>query len=337
MGLYVRTDKFGVVQANHLLTGGYNRVGTMGETEVRCKLVAGDYVWYIMIGGVEKIIEKTRSIGRNYHGCDVIDENNYIMIPFFTDAAHTSVKLKLWGLNFPTFHYTELPQHNHGGQTFASSTHTHSVSGTTGAEAAHTHTQTAHNHAYDFVVTTSPAGLHGHTFSGSVGNTGYTDLGDFALGYTPTDHRHSFTPSGTNSSEPNHTHSASVNDSTGPSTPAIGAGSSHTHPFAATSGVPSATTAIPNAGINGGTLNDTQKTIVDTLINIYITMVQGTWGTAKNYLTTGWGSLVNINANGGTDEIEIFSYLTVNSFCYIKIEEPTVKKGGKIAWHLSLS
>jgi hypothetical protein len=307
MALYARSDKFGVVQANHLLTGGVNRADAMGDQEVRVKLVDGDYVWYIRDGDTEKIIEKTRSIGRNYHGCDVIDENNFIFIPIFIDAAHTSVKLKLWGLSFPTFHYTELPQHNHGGQTFASP--------------AHSHTQGTHAHTFAQTVTSGSAGAITPTFTGSAGNTGYTDIGQTDIGWN---HRHSYTPAGTISAIPNHAHSVAVNGWT--STDGAGAIANC-----------SDTTAIPNAGINGGALNDTQKTTVDILIKAYVSANPASWGSAKDKNTTNWESFANINAPGGTDEIDIFTYLTAGAFGYIKIEEPTAKTGGKIAWHLSLS
>jgi len=35
MSLYIAGDLFGVTEANHLLTSGYNRVSGMGEKEVR--------------------------------------------------------------------------------------------------------------------------------------------------------------------------------------------------------------------------------------------------------------------------------------------------------------
>lgn len=294
MGLYVRGDKFGVVEANHLLTGGIDRVSAGGENEIRVFLESGDYVWKIYDTSISdwKVIEKTRSIGRNYHGADVIDENNPIIIPFYVDASHTSVKVKLWGKNFPSFHYTELPAHNHGGATFAT--------------AAHIHTGPVHKHDMSS-GTAVAAGAHDHG-----GSTGNTSAGTYLL-------------AGQIHTIPNQAnHAHSISGDTGNS----GGGNT---------GAASASSAIPTAGISGGTLNDTQKVNVDDLIELYITAVDGTWGTAKTKSTTGFSSIANINSNGGTDEVDIFAYVTVGSFMYLRIVEPTAKKGGKILWHIALS
>lgn len=293
MGLYARGDKFGVVEANHLLTGGIGRVSAGGANEIRVFYESGDYVLKIYDNSISdwKIVEKTRSIGRNYHGAEVMDENNPILIPFYVDASHTSVKLKLWGQNFPSFHYTELPAHDHGGATFPTPTHVHAGP--------------SHNHGFSGY--TGYSGGHNHG-----GDTGSTAAGTYLMAghvhsiSNVSDHRHSLSGDTENSGAQN-------------------------------TGAPSATAAIPSAGISGGALNDTQKVNVDDLIEVYVTAVQGTWGTAKTKLTAGWETLANINTNGGTNEIDLFSYVTPGSFMYIRIVEPTTKKGGKVLWHISLS
>jgi len=95
--------------------------------------------------------------------------------------------------------------------------------------------------------------------------------------------------------------------------------------------------AIPSTGISGAGVNDTKKTIVDDAIKIYIAASPASWGTAKTKATSGFSSLANINTATGTDEIEIISFCTTGAFNYIKINEPTAKKGGKIAWHISVN
>ena len=300
MSLYARTDKFGFNEANKLKKIGYGDASAMGDGECRVIEEDGDMVLKIQDGATLKTVEKTRSQERTYHGQAVIDENTPIIIPINVFAAATSVKIKLWGVGFPGYMYTELPAHDHGGATFASS--------------AHTHILTTHRHTLG-VISVANSGAHDHG-----GQTGNTNSAAIVGGYISQVH--------TIASQAAHGHTVTQPENTGWSGDL-------------TTAAPSATAAIPSAGISGGyTLNDAAKTLVDTLIRVYITAVQGTWGTAKNKDTTtpvDFSTLVNINANGGTDELDIFPYVTAGSFNYVKIVEPTAKKGGIILWHLSVS
>jgi hypothetical protein len=60
--LYTPPYDFGVGQGNRMLTHGFYETTTMGEGEVRLKLVGGKYYHYIKISGVEyKVAEITRA------------------------------------------------------------------------------------------------------------------------------------------------------------------------------------------------------------------------------------------------------------------------------------
>ena len=62
MSLFSVGSDFGVGAGNRLLTHGYYETSTMGEGEVRLKLVGGKYYHYIKISGVEyKVAEITRA------------------------------------------------------------------------------------------------------------------------------------------------------------------------------------------------------------------------------------------------------------------------------------
>lgn len=62
MSLFSVGSDFGVGAGNKLLTHGYYETSTMGEGEVRLKLVGGKYYHYIKISGVEyKVAEITRA------------------------------------------------------------------------------------------------------------------------------------------------------------------------------------------------------------------------------------------------------------------------------------
>lgn len=307
MSFFARGDKFTVAVANSIKKLWYGDVSAMEDGECRVKLEDGDFVLKIMDGAIEKYVERSRSQERVYHGVDVIDENSDIIFLFNVFSGATTVKLKLLGLNFPEFHYTELPAHDHGGQTFAAPDHIH--------------TQAAHDHHVDITGTSSSGGNHNHSFSGSSGNTAFETVYQGDAGSA--NHRHSFTPSGTISTEVAHTHTVRIHDDTDQATPAIAACAD--------------ADALASAGITGAGLNDTKKTTVDDLIKVYVAVSPAAWGTAKTKATAGWESLANINAATGTDEIEIISLVTDGGFNYIKINEPTAKKGGKIAWHISVN
>jgi hypothetical protein len=300
MSLFVRADKFGFNEANKLKKLGYGDGSAMGDKEVRVVAEGGDFVLKIQDGATLKTVEKTRSQERTYHGQAVLDDNTPLTIPFHVFSTATSVKIKLWGVGFPGYHYTELPAHDHGAAAFASSTHTHTT-------ASHRHTLG--------VISLATAGSHNHG-----GETGNTNSAAITGGYISQVH-----PISTQAA---HTHVVTQPEDTGWS-------------GVLTTAAPSATAAIPSAGISGGlTLNDTAKTLVDTLIQLYITAVQGTWGTANDKDTVtpvDFSSLVDINANGGTAEIDIFTLVTVDSFNYLRLVEPTAKKGGTILWHISIA
>jgi len=269
MALYARGDKFGVVEANHLLTGGVDRSSSPGDKEIRIFLESGDYVWkmYDQATTSWKYVEKTRSQERVYHGSAILDDNSPLIIPFNVALTATSVKLKLWGKAFPGFPYTELAPHTHPGPV-----HRHGIN-----------------------LTSGNAGAHDHG-----GSTGNTNVGTYLMA----GHVHSIP------NQAAHAHSVSGNSDYG------GTGST---------GTPSVSSV---------------KSAMDDLIQLYITAVDGTWGTAKTKATTtpvNFSSLANINANGGTDEIDIFALITAGGFNYLRIVEPTAAKGGTILWHLSVS
>jgi hypothetical protein len=293
MSFYARGDKFTVAVANAIKKLWFGDASEMEEEEVRIKLEDGDYVLKIMISGVEKYIERTRSQERVYMGSSIIDDNSDIIFFFNVFDGATTVKLKMLGLDFPGFPYTELAAHDHGGQTFAAPDHIHT-------QAAHRHTLGA--------ITVSSDGSHNHG-----GNTGSTVMGTYLSG----GHVHSI------ATQANHTHTATQAGYTGNTTPEIAACID--------------ADAIPSAGITGAGLNDTKKTNITDALQVFVAASPASWGTAKTKATAGWGSLANINADTGTDEIEIIALCVDGGFNYIKIHEPTAKKGGKIAWHISVN
>jgi len=200
MAIFTIGDKFGVAAANRLVyaQGGG---GTAAEGEVRLNDVTGTWTWQryngaswddiasLTGGNNDQFLrgDKTwKCVPINYTGEVVIDSNNSSTLMIKVPTAVSSVKLKLVGGTFPTWNYTELAYHDHGG-TAASSTHTHSFSDSSTSSAA---SATAHTHAVS-------------------GNTDYEDIGGAAG-----NHRHpiSFT---SGSGGVAHTHSTTISGTTG--------------------------------------------------------------------------------------------------------------------------
>jgi hypothetical protein len=316
MALYVAGDKFGVTAAIRFVCG-EGGGGTAAEGEVRLNDVSGTWTWQrydgaswvdiaaLVAGNTDQFLrgDKTwKCPPINYTGEVVVDSNNPATIMIKVPTAVSSVKIKLLGGTFPTWNYTELAAHNHGGQLFPSTTHTHTVPN--------------HNHSFSDTVTSGAASAtnHTHLVSGNTGSTG-VDQGNEG----PESHTHTVSITSQNGGVA-HTHSVSVSGNTGD------AGTGAT-------GKPSATTAIQSAGITGYTLNDTAKTTLTDAITLGFSTDNSTW-TTKGKST--YASLADINNTTGTNEIDITTRLTPNMFNYIKISEPTAKKGGKIAYHIEI-
>jgi hypothetical protein len=300
---------------------------------------------------------------KSYCGEITIDDGSPAIFMVKTDAIITSAKLKLTAFTFPTYPYTELPAHTHGVGSFALSSgvvaglnHVHNVvigmhthTGSFGSS-AHTHAGPNHRHWVSNSSTSGAASATNHTH-GVSGNTGYTGIQE---GSDPVSNHYHAVSLTTAANGVAHTHSVSVEGwsnyegtgATGAPSATASVGSTDLGTIASanpTAGwAPYVGTAIggssASAGISGGALNDTQKVDVDDLIQVYISTNPTSWGTAKDKGTGGWASLANILASaGGTSEIDIGSYLAVSSFNYIKIVEPTAKKGGRIAYHVEIT
>lgn len=311
MALFIAGDKFGVTAANRLVKaegGG----GTAAEGEVRLNDVSGTYTWQRYNGAswddVDSLLggnndqylrgdKNWKCAPINYTGEVVIDSNNPATLMVKVPTAVTSIKLKLVGGTFPTWNYTELGAHTHT-LTVASSTHTHAI------------------------------GDHTHYVEGTTGGTSAT-------------HTHSFSYSGETAGEApvasgagDHSHGLEISGNTGNQS------ADHTHTYGGYSngttgntGTPSTTSSIPSTGISGYTLNDTAKTTITDAITLGFSTDNSTWTTKTK---SDFASIANINNATGTDELNITTLLTLNSFNYIKISEPTAKKGGKILYHICI-
>jgi hypothetical protein len=107
----------------------------------------------------------------------------------------------------------------------------------------------------------------------------------------------------------------------------------HAHNFSAATGTPSAGGTIAGAGITGHILNDIAKVNITDAITIGFSTDNSTWTTKAK---ANFASIANINTATGTDELDITTLVTVNSFNYIKLAEPTAKKGGKLIYHIQI-
>jgi hypothetical protein len=301
---------------------------------------------------------------KSYSGEITIDPGSPAIIMIKTDSTITTAKMKLVGFEFPTYPYTELGQHSHAVGTLAltsgavsGTTHTHSTTmgshthaGAFGSS-THTHAGASHRHTWGQTTDTGAATAtsHRHTVSLS-GNTGDTGIDE---GSTALSHSHTVSLSGNSGYESTaHTHGIDVGGYSGyEGTGATGAPSlttsvSSTDLGAIASGnnsaiSPTVGTAVSgttdNAGVSGGSISSAQKVNMDTALQVYITSNLAAWGTVKDSGTAGWSSLANIlAASGGTDEIDISSYLATSSFNYIKVVEPTAAKGGRLAYHIEI-
>jgi len=294
---------------------------------------------------------------RPYAGMNVCDENSPIMIPIKCDVGFTSVKINLIGKDFPSYIYTELPQHKHGKGTLALAdgivkdvTHTHSTDighthGGTFGSATHTHSVANHTHTFTATVGNASAN-HYHLVSGNTQAGTLHNHGGIEPGTSNTDGEASHThPVSFNSGNQSATHNHSVSGTTNArglntEVPSATAGVS-SYVGSKTSGAanygvaPNVSTAISgdtaNAGILGNTLNDTKKQNVTNAIKIYITQDMANWGTGWDSGT--YGALANINNANGTGEIDITAKCLAG-FNYIKIVDETAKKGGTIMWHI---
>lgn len=317
MAIYNIGDKFGVAAANRFVyaEGGG---GTAVEGEVRLNDVSGTWTWQrydgaqwvsiaaLVAGNTDQFLRGDKTwvcAPINYTGEVVIDCNNPATIMVKIPSVVTSVKMKLVGGTFPSWNYTELPAHDHGGQLFASTTHTH-----TGP--SHRHTGPSHTHAYG-TLAVAAGGSHNHG-----GTTGNTHMGTELLA----GHTHTI------STQATHTHSVSGTTDNG--------GTENTgYQGTGATGTPSATTAIQSTGITGYTLNDTAKTTLTDAITLGFSTDNSTW-TTKGKST--YASLADINNTTGTNEIDITTRMTVGTFNYIKFSDATAKKGGKIMYHIAI-
>ena len=300
---------------------------------------------------------------KSYCGEITIDDGTPAIFMIKADATITSAKLKLTAFPFPTYPYTELAAHVHAVGSLALSSgvvaglnHKHNVviglhthTGSFGSS-AHTHAGSSHRHGLSGTKTTGGASAVNHTHPVN-GNTGYTGIQE---GSDPvSDHYHTVSLTAASNGAA-HTHDLTLSgDTDWAGTGATGAPSATASVSSTDLGTilsdnpavgwaPYVGTALSgssaSAGISAGTLNDTQKVDIDDLIQVYISTNPTSWGTAYDKGTAGWASLANIlAAAGGTAEIDISSYLSPSSFNYIKIVEPTAKKGGRIAYHVEIA
>ena len=271
-----------------------------------------------------------------YSGADTIDENNIIVIPVYRGVTQTNeVTLKLWGQRFPTYHYTELPGHDHSGQEFATVAHTHiqdthrhsfSDSVNSGAGTSHTHgwTGTASQ------ATSSSGGSHSHTLWGHFDNS----VPGAPTGTTSIAHTHTITPGGSVGAEASHKHTVAVSGNTGYTIP--------------TNQNNADATAIPSDGIVPSTtvVNTVEKDFLNddvgtSHVGIYVDTTSsvdpGDLGTRYTILTGGkWADLVNLNEIVGAT-IDIKAEAPASGFFFIKINNTLANTGGKILWHIAIN
>jgi hypothetical protein len=134
--VYVAGNKFGVAAANRFVKaegGG----GTAATGEVRLNDVSGTWTWQrysgaawvdiasLTAGNTDQFLRGDKSwkcVPINYTGEVVIDSNNPATLMIKVPTAVSSVKMKLVGGLFPTWNYTELGYHDHGGTAGAGAT-----------------------------------------------------------------------------------------------------------------------------------------------------------------------------------------------------------------------
>ena len=276
----------------------------------------------------------TASLSFVYSGADTIDENNMIVIPVYRSADQINlVSLKLWGQKFPTYHYTELPEHDHATTQFAS--------------AAHTHTSVTHNHTISYTGSTGSGSSHKHSFASTSNTTVESanhihkvpnvdadpDQNAWTEAQSAT-HIHTVTASGNTGTEASHTHSIGVSDATTKSASTIQANTS--------------TTAIPTDGIapTGLTVNTIEKDYLTTTlgtshVGLYVDTDSSVnpvdLGTRYTITTGGkWADLVNLNTTAGTT-IDITTEAPASGYFFIKINNTQASHGSKILWHVAVN
>jgi hypothetical protein len=283
---------------------------------------------------------------RPYSGGDIIDQNNDIIIPVKTDATLTSVKLKLIGLNFPTYFYTELGQHSHAGSSLdldldlSIGSHTHELSLN-----AHTHTGSFASGSHTHSGTTASSSVpHAHD---TRGNTGVQSAGHFHDYYRKDgDSPNLATTSGNSNSHYHYIDLATVSITD----------TSHSHTFS--TGTPSSSGGVSSASVTGsmssavvtgevsGTVTgntsatgagvsatNTQKTNFSTsVLQMYISSDPSSWGAPIVYDATG------LFTSSGVPETDLTSYFSASSIYYIRLHLSTTDKvGGKILHHIDIN
>lgn len=208
MAIYSIGDKFGVAAANRFVKaegGG----GTAAEGEVRLNDVSGVWTWQryngadwvdiasLIAGNNDQFLrgDKTwKCPPINYTGEVVVDSNNPATIIVKLPSVVSSVKIKLVGGTFPTWNYTELAAHDHGGQTFPSTTHTHTGPSHRHGLSLNTQGGTSHAHGgttglNDDTVGTQYAATHRHPITADTTHThpisGNSDYGGTGATGTP--------------------------------------------------------------------------------------------------------------------------------------------------------
>ena len=238
----------------------------------------------------------------HFSGSEILDDNNDIIFTVEAPAGVTSAEMHLLGLNFPSWPYTELPEHAHD----AGHIHSHTASGNTDNRDLSTH-----SHSDTFANAATALGSHNHTgVTPNGGDTATEDLGSHG-----------------------HTQNGSVSNAD------LG---THYHWFSDTSntGAPSAsgTWATDVTGVDGGTVSTVQKTVfTNTTLEVYATQnIAGGWGSAWGQSGTppDMSGLFNTN---GTGLVDIFSKVAVAGLWAFKFHITDTGKGGKINWLLKFS
>lgn len=292
---------------------------------------------------------------RSYNGQLDTDETNAIILIFKCDAGWGNANLFLKCSPFSTYHYTELPRHQHGASeddgdlalasgTLLNITHTHITNipshthGGTFSGVAHIHSELGHVHAAGSLATQSD-GSHLHTDSGVTGVDGPADdTGSHSHTFSVTTNTvagHTHNISGTVASSIVTTEAHSVIYNASVESTVIGDQTSGDPTW---DNPPAVATALSgdtdSAGISGGTLNDTLKEYVQDTIQVWISQNPATsWGTIRDKNDGALANLVNINTVNGTGDMDISGWCATGTN-YIKIKTPGPKKGGRMSYHL---
>lgn len=227
---------------------------------------------------------------------------------------------------FPEAFYTELPYHRHSDTAGA---HTHGATGL--SISSHSITDSGHLHAVGTLAVSAHAAHsitdsgHDHDVDSGTGSTQTTTT--VPTGISIATHA-THTLSGNTGSK---TTSIAITDHTIGGTTASGTGAEGNTGY---------------AGINAATLNDTEKTSVDDLVTVAFCSDGlggfSSWSDERGKSDGVWGNLDYIDGDTGTGWID-FSDDTVGipppvqEMVWIRITEPTAKKGGRVSAVVRLS